>query len=142
MEILLVIGIIGILLVITVLPFTTFRNSRALTQSTETLIAVLNDARTKTLASINGDQYGVALLSDRAVLFVGSVYDANATTNQSFFFESPVTLGTISLAGGGSSVLFKKLTGATDTYGTIVLQMSGGEITTLTVLASGIINKQ
>lgn len=140
LEVVIVIAIIGILLTITTFSFSQFRNARALTQSRDTVISVLSEARSRTLASVNGEQYGVHILSDRVVLFVGSTYDPLSTTNELFYYESPVVLGSVSLNGGGSTIVFQKISGITNSYGTIVLQ-KGSDSYTVSILPSGIINQ-
>lgn len=138
-EIVLVLGVIGILLAITTASFSQFRSSRALTQTTDMVISVLTEARSRTLASVHGEKYSVQVLSDRLVLFVGDTYDQNNPTNEIYFYETPTQLQTVSLTGGGATIRFEKLSGNTPTGGTILLQ-KGDETKILTLLSSGIIN--
>lgn len=139
-EIVLVIGIIGILIVITAFSFSEFRKSRALIQSSDIVVSVLTEARSRTLASVDGSRYGVQVLSDKTVLFPGDTYSAGNTLNELYYFESPAALASISLAGGGQTILFDRLTGNTSNYGTITLQMNSTS-RTITLLSSGIINQ-
>jgi prepilin-type N-terminal cleavage/methylation domain-containing protein len=139
-EIVVVIGVVGILIAITSFSFSEFRKSRALIQSSDIVVSVLTEARSRTLASVDGSRYGVHILSDRVVLFGGDTYSTENASNELYYFESPVTLASIALAGGGSTILFDRLTGNTSNYGTITLQMNTTS-RTITLLSSGIINQ-
>lgn len=139
-EIVLVMGIVGILIAITAFSFSEFRKSRALIQSGDIVVSALTEARSRTLASVDGSRYGVHVLSDRAVLFAGDNYSAGNTSNELYYFEAPATLASITLASGGSTILFDRLTGNTSNHGTITLQMNT-TTRTITLLSSGIINQ-
>lgn len=135
-EVLVVIAIVGVIIGIVTLPFMAFRQQQALQNSTNGLVAVLNDARTKTFAALNNTTYSVYLTSSAAILFTGTVYDSAAATNESYTFESPVT-ASWSLQGGGDTISFDRLKGSTSQYGTISLTLLGGATRTVTINALG-----
>jgi len=141
LELVLVVAIVAVLAAIISGPLIRFRNSQSLQNTTNAVVAVLSSARAKTLAGVNDSSYSARLLSDRVVLYVGTTYDSAAATNQITMFETPVTLGTVSLNGGGVDVKFARLTGATTNHGTIILTLPDGQTRTITVTATGSVTR-
>lgn len=138
-EIVVVIAVIGTLIAVVSLPLMKFRQQQALQNSTNALISVLNDARAKTLAAVNNTAYGVLVEPTQATLFVGTTYDAGASTNEVVLFSTPVTATTISLNGGGTAVIFERLTGSTGQYGVITLSLPDGASKTVSISSTGAI---
>ena len=125
-EILIVIAVIGILVAIVVPNLTRFRNEQSLKNISADIVSLLNEARNNTISSVNSSQYGVYFESGRAVLFVGSTFTEPNSTNKELSFSSAVTIqssGGISLNGGGSTVVFSRISGDTSNYGTITIQL-------------------
>jgi len=137
LEIIMVVAIIAVLAAVISLPFGKFRQTQALQNTTNAVVSALNDARTKTLAALDNASYGVHIESNQAVLFKGTTYSSTDPYNQSIGFESPVTLSSLSLNGGGSEIIFARLKGTTDQYGTIVLTLPNNQTKTVTVSAAG-----
>ena len=126
-EILVVISIIGIILAVATTSLSDFRNSQALRNTADDIISLLNQARSQTLASKNLISYGVHLGLDRATLFAGTSYTESDPNNQVIMFDNSVVIldgtpGGINLNGYEVDVIFDRLTGDTDQYGTIILQ--------------------
>lgn len=140
-EIVMVIAIIAILVTVIVVPFSSFRGNQALQNTTNTVVSLLEQARTQTLSGVGNTNYSVRIESSQAVLFTGSSYDANASTNRYFLYESPITLGTLALQGGGSQITFDRLTGKTSHYGTIELVLSASRSATITVSSTGTVSR-
>ena len=140
-EFLVVVAIIGIIAAVIVPSFSKFRNQQALQNSTNALISVLNEARTKTLASVNNTYYGVHLQSDAAILFVGGAYALGAATNETVYYESPVAMTSATLTGGGSDVKFDRLKGTTSQYGTITLALPDTTSHSVSVSATGTVQR-
>ena len=75
------------------------------------------------------------------MLFAGTTYSSSATSNKEYDLDGATSITSISLAGGTSNMIFKKLTGDTDQYGTIVITSSPGSATkTITVSKNGLVN--
>ncbi len=120
----LVVVIIGVLIATTFIgSLSNFLTAQVVRNTTEDVLGLIQEARTKTIASENSSQYGIHFQSDKAVLFVGSTYTAGASTNKEIVFDTRVYASSISLQGGGSDLLFNRLTGDTGTYGTIVIRL-------------------
>lgn len=116
-----------------------YRDTQALTSSTETILSALSEARTKTISSENNSQFGVYFESGRAVIFPGTVFSEPNSVNLEFKIERAVLISTTSLALSPNSVVFKKITGGTDNYGTIVLSLksNSGKTKTISVSKTG-----
>ncbi len=127
MEILIVISIIVILASIVVLNLSQFRREQALQNTTSDLISLLNEARNNTISSKNSTNYGVHFESARAVSFIGGTFTETVSTNKQIDIDSSVSIpasGGISLNGGGSDVIFTRISGDTLNYGTIIVRLT------------------
>ena len=138
LELVVIVAIVGLLITVVVLPLVRFRQQQALQNSTNAVVAVLNDARTKTLAAVNNTAYSARIESDRIILFTGTTYSSSASTNETILFETPVT-GTASF--GTTAVSFARLTGIASTSGIITLSIPNGTTRTITISTSGTITR-
>lgn len=139
--------LIGIFIIISIttvvfMNFSNFRNEQSLKNTEADIISLLNKARQNTLSSKNSTNYGVHFLSDRVVLFTGLTYTENAITNETVLFNSPVVvkeIGGINL-GGGSDVIFERLTGET-IGGNVIIELSNdvSKYKTIVINKTGII---
>jgi prepilin-type N-terminal cleavage/methylation domain-containing protein len=142
-EILVVISILGILTAISLTSFVTLRKSEGLKKDTETVIEILRQARAQTLSSKDGQTYGVHLATSTATLFSGSSYSSTTPTNLVFNFNNTDTIQTVSLVGGGSDVVFKRLTGETNQSGTILFSSPSVSMTkTIVIYKTGVAGLQ
>ena len=123
LEIIIVIAILGILTAITITAFRPFKQGTDLDTTTEHILGLLLEARAKTLSSENSMQYGIHFEGTRVVLFTGSAYSAIDPLNEETILPTTITISAITLAGGGSDVVFTRLTGETAAYGTITLRL-------------------
>ena len=136
------IAIIGILVKIVVSPLSSGKKIQILKTTTETSIALLNQARTRTLASDDASVYGVHIETGRIVLFKGSTFTEPSVYNNVITMPPEVAIASISLQGGGSDVVFKRLTGDTDYYGSFEIQVVGNTSTkrTVTIKKTGVVS--
>jgi prepilin-type N-terminal cleavage/methylation domain-containing protein len=143
LEMLVVLTILSLVTIIIVNVFASFRKSQALDKDTETIVEVLRQARSQTISSINASQYGVRITSSKATLFTGATYSSSATTNQDFLLQPTDTIVTISLTGGGSDVVFNRISGETGQYGTVVISSPTSSRTkTVTIYKTGLVEVQ
>ena len=143
-EIILVIAIASVIASITVSAFSRFNRAIAIRKDAEKIVSILNKARSNTIAARSGSQYGVHFESGRVVMFVGNIYSALAPTNEPLKFQSPVSASTISLAGGGSDVVFERLTGITSNFGFVILSLTGEPLVTrrVNISSNGLVDIQ
>lgn len=141
LEIVVALSIIVLVGALITIPFIRFKNSQLLVSSSEQVVSALREARANTLAAKNDTVHGVHFESGRFVIFQTS-WSEGAAGNVETYFQSPVYLPTISLSGGGSDVLFTRLTGKTSQPGTLVLQLNGNASSqkTITIDASGAVS--
>ncbi|MFZ2303487.1 MAG: prepilin-type N-terminal cleavage/methylation domain-containing protein [Minisyncoccia bacterium] len=139
LEILIVIAILAILLA-TILPsFMNFRRNSLLNTDTMNLVTLINRARLLSVSSKDDERYGIHLETTKAVLFKGGVYDTASSTNETHIFSTGLSLSSIAINGGGSEVLFEKVTGATTQNATTTLLVTGTtSSTTVLILPTGI----
>ncbi len=137
-ELLIVISIIAILSAIIITTLSDFRHNQAVDKDAQTIVAYLDDAKSKTLASKDASQYGVYFSSSTITVFKGSSYSASDPENRVYDLNPTVRVNSISLTGGGSSVVFDRLTGGTAQNGTLVLSSRRATTTrTVTIYKTG-----
>lgn len=125
-EVVLSVAIIGILVSIVLNPYILERKKNNLRGATLDAVALIRQAQGKTLFSENNNKYGVHLQSDKLVLFTGSSYSSNASDNIPLILPANFSIGSISLNGSGSDIIFDRLTGETSQYGTFNILYTGG----------------
>ncbi|MCK5096107.1 MAG: type II secretion system protein [Candidatus Pacebacteria bacterium] len=141
-EIVLVIGIMGILVTMVGLSFSAFRNSNILAVETEKVVSLIAQARNDTLSSKNDTVYGVRVESGRVVLFESDTFSEVDPDNIEISLDTSVALTDIVLNGGGSDIVFKRLSGKTNEHGTMSLVLTSDPTTkkTITIYATGLVD--
>ena len=144
LEVLLVIVIAMILLAVSIFTFYEYREKTDLDMATERVLETLFEARAKTLSSENRSPYSVHFQGDKAIIFKGSTFNASDTTNIDYVLPPRTTIATISLAGGGNDIIFKRLTGETNQSGTVTLQLvnTPSSSTTISIASTGLAKKE
>lgn len=140
-ELVVVLAVMVLLMAVIMTPFRTFRNSKALDTTSEETLALLSEARGNTLSAKDGYQYGVHFEAAQMVLFRGASYSNGDTVNNKVVtLDNALELTAITLAGGGSDVLFDKLTGKTSMPGSIVIRVKSdtSKLRTITIGGTGI----
>lgn len=140
LELLIALGVMSILIVIVFAAFISLRKSSTLQTDTETIVEILRQARSQTMTSQSASRYGVHIASDKVTLFTGSSYNPNDTTNQNVLLNTSDTVTTISLSGGGSDVIFNRLSGETAQNGTVVISSpTTGKSKTVIIYKTGVV---
>ena len=140
-ELLIVIGISTLLIGFTYSSFKLLNQSQALGKDANMVATILHEARAETLASKNGNQYGVHFDPTKVVLFIGPTYSSAASTNINFPFNTLETISSTNILGGGSEVVFDRLTGDTSQTGTVTLSLisTPASVRTITISGAGLI---
>jgi Tfp pilus assembly protein FimT len=139
-EFLVICSMLVILTGIVFTSFSSFKHSQALDNDIRLIITTLEEARAKTLASKDASQFGVRFSNSKFTLFKGSSFNASDPENQTFDLDTFNTITTISLTGGGSDVIFARLTGETTQSGTLTISSNKtSEARTITVYKTGIV---
>lgn len=140
MELLVIIAVASVLVAVVVAPLSSARQRKVLDLGADRIVGLLFEARENTLASKEGDRYGVHFESGKAVLFKGASYSAGASGNTEVVLDSALELVNISLAGGGADVVFDRLTGKTSQTGSVTLRVASnpGLQKVITIAQTGI----
>jgi prepilin-type N-terminal cleavage/methylation domain-containing protein len=142
-EVLITIGIFIILTSIVMSTFFLYRKNQSLSLDTQTVATILRQARSQTLSYKNSSVYGVHFNTTDVVLFAGSSYDPSSPTNESYLLNYSDTIVTVTLTGGGSDVIFQRLTGETSQDGSIVISAPGlSQTKTVTIYKTGLVESQ
>ena len=132
-EIAIVIVILAVLAAMAVVSFSGFRQNQILNSDANKVVSIINEARSKTLSSQNFSQYGVHFEAAKIVLFKGVSYSVSGSDNATTTLSNILEISGISLAGGGSDVVFQKITGKTDNYGAITIRVKTNTSKTKTI---------
>lgn len=122
-EVLTIVGILIVLTAISIPAFRFFQKESDLNNSIEEIINTLRLAQNKTLASEGAIQYGVHFETGEYVLFNGTTYNPSATDNEIHNLPKSVEIYEIELTGGGSEVIFDRVTGTTNQFGEVSLRL-------------------
>ena len=141
-EIIIVIVILAVLTAMALTSFSGFRQNQTLNSDTSKIVSVINEARSKTLSSQYFSQYGARVESSKVILFKGATYSGGGISTTTI--STALEISGISLAGGGSDVVFQKITGKTDNYGAITIRVktNTSKTKTINISSTGITNVQ
>lgn len=139
MEIIVGSAIIAFIVVIALGGLSGLKKTTVLDSAAESGISLLSEARAKTLSSEDQTVYGVHFETSQIVLFKGLSYSPTDPGNQTTVLHSEVEISNIALNGGGSEVIFQRLTGDTLQYGTVTfrLKVDSAQNRTITIGQSG-----
>lgn len=136
LEIVIVISITMLMVGFTISSFRLLNQSQALSKNADTMGTILREARSMTLSSKNGTQYGVHLETNQAVIFTGAVYSSTTPSNLYYPLNSLGTISSINLTSSSTEVVFDRLTGDTPQSGTIILNLLNNPSSTRTINVS------
>ncbi len=136
-EIVMAIAIVFMVGAIVLGPLTMFRTQKTLDATVEEVFAAFSRAHIDTISSLYDMQYGVHLDADRVVYFVGPSYVVGAPTNSVYELSSAIEIGSISLNPSGNDVLFQRLTGGTNNYGTFEIRAKSNSTLRAVVIVNG-----
>ncbi len=122
-EIIVAIGVMAIIGTTLFIGFSAATESADLKMSTFKVVDALQFARTRTIASLASSQYGVHFEQTQYVLFRGATYNASDPDNIAYTLPVRVEIANIALTGGGSDVVFDRITGKTPHSGTLSVRL-------------------
>jgi len=142
LEIIIVFAIMSFLLLFTTDVFSSFSKDRVLYAESERALSTISEARSKTISSKSGSEYGVHFEQLKIVFFKGAVFNSLDPNNKEVFFSGGVEIYNISLNGGSADLFFKKFTGETDKYGTVSLRLKrdNSKIKIIKINQSGVVS--
>lgn len=139
-ETLAVVAIGMILATVVLFSFSSFRNNKVVDITADEVLSVINEARVKAVSSEDYSRFGVHFEAGRIVFFKGDIFIEPNSSNIETTLSSLVEISDISLSGGGSSIVFQKLTGKTSNYGSlrVRLKSDNSKYKTISVKSTGI----
>lgn len=129
LEILIAIGIFAIMLSIAVVVTMSFSDTVNLDNSGKIIGTNVKLAKTRSIGALNNTNYGVHFESDRVIVFAGDDFVSGDLTNKVTDLPDDVEIffDNIDLAENptesGYNVVFSRLTGVTDNYGTVEIRL-------------------
>lgn len=144
-EIIIVVAIFSIISAIVFASFFSVNDEKALDSAALGVQAVLEEARSLTLAAYNNQSQGVHFDagSNIIVRYPDAIYPYNPAgpSNIDVELHKKVQVLSFSFQGGGSEVIFDRLTGDTSQYGTVTvsLQSDTSQTRTITISQTGIV---
>ena len=138
-ELLVVIGVIAVLASGVLIAYRSANGGIELKTNAFKIVDVLNLARQRTIASLGSSEYGVHFEANRLVLFKGAAYSALDPDNIFYLLPAALEIADVVLAGGGSEVVFDRITGKTAQSGSLKVQLVSdtGKFKTINILSSG-----
>jgi len=126
-ELLVIIGAMIILMALAAPAFRIFQKESDLNDSAEEIINILRLAQNKTLASEGASQWGVYFSTSTSphqyVLFQGTDYDSRVVSSDEVH-KLPKSIGIYEInLGGGSEVVFNRVSGETNQSGNIKIRL-------------------
>ena len=132
-EVLVVIGILAVLSTLGYLVAIDFYKSYAFNAERDTIVAILQKARSQSLANINESAHGVHFEPGQYVIFQGIAYNSGALFNQAL----PASFGITH--SGIIDVLFTQLSGDANSSGNLILS-DGKRTAVISINKEGQIN--
>ncbi|HEU0080555.1 MAG TPA: prepilin-type N-terminal cleavage/methylation domain-containing protein [Candidatus Paceibacterota bacterium] len=135
-ELMVAVAIVALMATISVASLSSYLKRESLASNAAALANAIREARSRTLASIKGQQYGVQVDSDRFTLFSGPAL-SSTTADAPYLFASGVRAST-----AVPVVLFSRVTGNSSASGTIDLYIVGdpAKKRTVSVQGTGLVN--
>ncbi len=140
-EILIVVSLFVVMSAIVAISLSRYTQTQALAGVAVAIVSSLEDARSRTLSSRGGSQYGVHLEDGSLTLFKGETYAAGNADNEVTPLDPRAHI-TLSINGGGSDVVFERLSGETNDYGTITVALASDATVfkTITLQRTGLLS--
>ena len=135
-EVLVALSIVGVLFALSLGLNSAFRPKHNLDADVRSIISVLNLARSNALASKDSLSFGVHIELDQVSIFEGESYDPLASENEIFELDFKDEIYDISLEGGGVDVIFNRITGTVDEFGTLSFRVRNNPIETKVIYIS------
>lgn len=121
LEVVIVLALIGLLLALGAWNLNHSVEQINVDIGSHNVIATLQLARSRTVASQDDTQYGIHFNTTQYVLFQGSSYTAGDSNNEVYTLANGLEFFNVSL-GGGNDVIFQRVEGNTTNAGTIGLR--------------------
>jgi len=133
-EVLLVIGILGIIVGLAIPFYQSFQISSRLDDTTQEAIQTLRRAQLKAMASEDFSDFGVHFEPQRFVLFKGDAYNPADLLNETVNLPSVLSISPV------ADIVFSAIKGAVGGTASITIQTRSGETNTININELGVVN--
>lgn len=142
-ETVVALAVFGLLLLLSMPFLFSFHTSSLFSDTVEQVTQDLRRSQALAISGANDSSQGVFfdIAGERWVLFAGPSYVDGAAANEVHVLPSVVDLVSVTLSGGGSSVVFAERSGRTLNTGSILIR-SGSRQATISVNAVGSVSRQ
>ncbi len=119
------------------------KNNSSIAKNVAMTKAVFEEARYESISGKDNNNYGVKILSDRLVLFPGTAYDSTNVLNKTYLYDNASTTN-VSINGDGTQVVYDKIVGSTNNYGTFVVRVANdaSKNKTIRILGTGLVSDE
>lgn len=131
-EILISIAIIVILLAISIINISKYRDSKVVVTTANEIAFKLEEAKANSMAGKNGSSFGIHFATDSYTYFQGTSYNVSDPNNSSFSSPGGFSI-TTNLTGSATEIVFSRITGKPDVYGSVTIQKDSDASTTRTI---------
>ena len=121
-EVIIVAAIVLILFSVSQTAFNGFRKKQNLLEAANKIESFLKEARSMTISAVDSSNYGVHFEQNKAVFFKGSIFSLEDLNNKEFILNNFIEISDINLPEN-CDVVFNKLSGSTDCFGSIVVSL-------------------
>ncbi|HEY0964845.1 MAG TPA: prepilin-type N-terminal cleavage/methylation domain-containing protein [Candidatus Paceibacterota bacterium] len=119
-EVIVVVAILGILMAIGVGQYMELRETKKVEQTTETIVAHLEKAKSESLAGKYAEPHGVKFNSSSYEAFIGATYPGSYTPTV-YTVDSSVQLSTT--LSGNQTIIFERLNGFVGSTATVTVSL-------------------
>lgn len=136
-EILIVIGIMGIVASLTVSGFHLLANTESLDKEAELVLSYINRTRTNAINSLDLQEHGIVFASSSVRIYYGNNPSA-VSTSTTYNLAGNNVIQNLSLSNHLTSLYFYKLSGEPSATGTIRIRNSDGEEKVIVIYGTGL----
>ncbi len=139
-EFIVVFVITGLIIGLITFSFNNMNKAQALDKGTLNILSILDEARYSAMSSKEFVDYGVHFTTNSVTFFKESFIEGNVN-NKEYVLNNNLIISDI-LISGGSDVIFKKVTGKTDNYGSIKILNDQDDNNIINIYTTGLVEKQ
>ncbi|MES3031414.1 MAG: prepilin-type N-terminal cleavage/methylation domain-containing protein [Patescibacteria group bacterium] len=133
LEIMITVAIVAVIAGIVAYSFGTLRARKQLEITVDSIGSKLEEAKANALAGKGGTSFGIVFASTTYTYFRGTTYSSSDPANVVYNLASNLEI-TRTLSGGGSQILFARLTGLPSATGTLSVRSSSPSSTTARII--------
>jgi len=116
-EVLIVVAVMGILSVIMINGYVSFQKSNELSENSKIVISFMRETQKNSISQKLGKKWGIKIEGNDTFTIFEDPWETSVS-KKSYNLPPSLQFDNFSINGGGSFIIFNKITGETDNYGT------------------------